>query len=136
MSLNIQSFLILILSCISLTVFAETKIHLKDTQCMILGSNFIEVKYTEGSLIDAICLNDDKKVFCSYTSRKGTMAGGKPSNITQYMQLYKDSESAIWVAPTGTYILDFNKKRYSFAGTYIMQQGLFNKNCVGDIKEN
>lgn len=133
---KMKILLAFILCSYSLMTLGAGEIWLQDIDCKIIGSNTSEVISKNGSLITSICIKNSNSITCSNTAKDGNMYGEKPSAITTYQIFLEDKEYAIWEASShlGTIILNFKNKRYSLTSTYILPSGIFNKNCVGEIK--
>lgn len=115
---------------------SENEIWLQDTNCVVVSSDTLTVEVKEGSLITYICTRENTFITCSSTTKTGEMYGNKPSTLNKFLIIGEDHEVALWQAITynGTFILDLKNKRYSTTSIHILPAGLFNKHCVGEIK--
>lgn len=131
-----KMLLAIILFTHSIIAFAMNEIWLQDTDCMVMRSNGFDVQSKHGTLITYICTKNSTLITCSNTSKNDLMHENKPSVITNYIVIIKDKDIAVWKASSheGIIILDLKNKRYSVTSTHILDEGLFNKNCVGAIK--
>jgi hypothetical protein len=118
--------------------FSDNEIWLQDTECAVVYSNFLKLTSISGSITTFSCTKTNNNVICSITSiiRTENMYGGKPAVVNSYTVLEEDNDIAIWQATTydGQIILDLKDKRYITTQRTFLPDGLYNKNCVGEIK--
>lgn len=121
-------------TCLASNSFSSSNIYLKDTDCMMIGSNGNKIVTMLGSLIEAICIKNNKEIICSNTTEDGTMLGHKASSTTVYHEDFSNDTYSFWNASGGQFLLNYKSSTYSYSSYFLGKSELISKNCIGIIK--